>query len=428
MSSVWRLHLNTSQGNIAQYCIENHCAAVGWNLREATDSERRSITCFEEFQNIADRHYDNYDALERLVCDTRENDLIWIRNEGKYFLGRVTSETEYKYNPEAINIDACNQLINIDWFSSPELDESGVPGAINTAFIQGSAFQRIKKEGVFEFSALLYNKLCGKDIYTGIELRQNQETFYSLLSPADCEDLLYFWLYKKYGYICVPSTNKKSTPKYEFVLIDPKTGENKYLQVKKGNINLNVNDYKDLPGDIWLLTTGGEILNENAKNLNVHSVNPTDLYEFALDEDSKNIISSSINTWLELISNEENKRIIGRKGILFDTNDRKQYMLDNNRVSAWGTAKNQIDSFHEGDIVFFYDRGHGVSAAGKVKSDRIDKENEAYKNIEIIKNSEEYISAADIKRITQQNYWFAKTAKVPFLSEEATNNLLAKLK
>ena len=32
---VWRLQTNTDGGNIANYCLENHVAAMGWPLDES---------------------------------------------------------------------------------------------------------------------------------------------------------------------------------------------------------------------------------------------------------------------------------------------------------------------------------------------------------------------------------------------------------
>lgn len=80
-----------------------------------------------------------------------------------------------------------------------------------------------------------------------------------LLGAAD--DLLCMWLYHKYGYICIPSTNKLSTQLYECVLLDPKTGEHIYIQVKNGNVEINADDYEQLQGDTWFLTTKGRVIN-----------------------------------------------------------------------------------------------------------------------------------------------------------------------
>ena len=163
-------------------------------------------------------------------------------------------------------MDAANQLTNIRWIRFAQADESTVPGAISTAFIKGSTLQRINKPGVDEFSKLLYNREMGKRIYD-VQFELTEPNFYSMLSPSDCEDLLCMWLYAKYGYICIPSTNKLATQLYECVLLDPKTGEHIYIQVKNGNVEIDADDYKQLQGITWLFTTKGRVINAEKHNL-----------------------------------------------------------------------------------------------------------------------------------------------------------------
>ncbi len=56
-----------------------------------------------------------------------------------------------------------------------------------------------------------------------------EKHFYSLLQPEDVEDLLALWLYDTKGYVCIPSTNKIATPKYECVLVDPNDLNRKHI-------------------------------------------------------------------------------------------------------------------------------------------------------------------------------------------------------
>ena len=41
--AVWRLQVNTGGTNVADYCLKNHVAAMGWGLRELTPAEKRSM-------------------------------------------------------------------------------------------------------------------------------------------------------------------------------------------------------------------------------------------------------------------------------------------------------------------------------------------------------------------------------------------------
>ena len=42
--AVWRLQVNTGGTNVADYCLKNHVAAMGWSLRELTQAEHFWIT------------------------------------------------------------------------------------------------------------------------------------------------------------------------------------------------------------------------------------------------------------------------------------------------------------------------------------------------------------------------------------------------
>ena len=44
-------------------------------------------------------------------------------------------------------------------------------------------------------------------------------------------------------------------------MLDPKTGEHIYIQVKNGNVEIDADDYKQLQGITWLFTTKGRVIN-----------------------------------------------------------------------------------------------------------------------------------------------------------------------
>lgn len=60
------------------------------------------------------------------------------------------------------------------------------------------------------------------------------------------------------------------------------------------------------------------------------------------------------------------------KGVLFDTNasyseESVWEMMEEERVAAYGGAKRFVDHIERGDLVFFYHKGTGIVAAGRVK-------------------------------------------------------------
>lgn len=316
---VWRLQVKTGNKNIAKYCIENHVAAMGWSLKELPESERKNIKnikTFEDYCKYADKVYKSYASVKRLKEQVKENDIIWMhsRDEGKYYFGRVKKESKWIFNSEAAEKkEAGNQLTNIDWYeASTRADEESVPGAIATALIKGSTLQRINKDGVKEYSQLLYNKIHDPEkeqfTYEKPHLCLDKH-FYMLLSPSDVEDLLALRLYAEKKYVCIPSTNKIATAKYECVLVDPESEKRKhiYIQVKKGKVDLEASDYVNLAKDgneVYLLTTEGRVKNAD-KYKNITAVNPDEIYRFAIDPKYKNIIPEHVLYWIEFLSEIE---------------------------------------------------------------------------------------------------------------------------
>lgn len=315
--TIWRLHTLTKGykddnekqviQHIGEYCKEKNIAAIGWSVG------KEGISSFEEYMEHSEKKgYKNSPIKLFYELSTSVGDLIWIRNDGKYYIGRVNENSYWNYNNKehAFRKDAQNQITNIEWFLVN--NESGIPGSIITSFIPSRTLQRMKKYGIREHSMYIYNKLYQKkynkfiydidDILNEKAAANPIKLFYNLLSPHECEDLLYFWLYNKYGYICVPSSNKISTQKYEYVLIDPSNGRKILAQVKKGEINLNSDDYKDFIEEFWLFSTEGiikesKIINSENK---IKIANPEDLYYFI--KDNRKMISDNILSWYDMVN------------------------------------------------------------------------------------------------------------------------------
>ncbi len=448
--NVWRLQLNTGGGNIGEYCYRNHVASIGWSFVNQNISLEELGTIKDDFSRYEKMckkvGWSCNSNVRRLAFKVKEGDIIWMHYGGKYYFARVTENSHWRFNcdldlqgkqSEAFNNDACNQITDINWIEAGTFgDEISIPGAIATGFFRGSTFQRINKYGVKEFSQYLYN-LYAKDsfLYPYPKLRLTKESFYAMLLPEDAEDLAYSWLYSKYKYIVIPSSNKISTQKYEFVMLDPDSEERKhiYLQVKKGDVDLDVNEYTHLNGEVYLFTTNGEIKNYNAcKHKQIHIIDPDEVFKFAMNVDNHKYISDSIIKWCKLLTEIENitQNPTGVKGIMFDTNrgiDRasEMDMLLNNKISAYGKAKRYIRSFRKGDYVLYYACGKGIFAMGQITSDSEIKsgDDELYQTVSMIipqnRNWEteeyQYLTPHEIKKILNKGFYFASTIKTPFL-------------
>lgn len=369
MSEVWRLQTKTEvseknklEDKVAKELIKRKIVAIGWTLREdiyneLTMSEKNKLekneklikNNFKEYKKIIEQ--ETYETIKgekkkffngkinnslNNLKKLKENDLVWIRSKGKYYLGRITEKSHYLYayrdsqkNSDILKLGINNQFTDIDWCEVGS--ESDIPGRILIAFYQKGTLIEIDEESALNISQIIYNK---KDKYYEIDnkILNNKENFYGLLSPYDCEDLLYFYLYNKNKYVVIPSTNKTSTQNYEFEMINHENRNEKiYIQVKNGyskGSDLYLEDYQKLDGKVYLLTTGGKIYESKEKkekkkalkiefknnsfmkkigstntNKKIYAVNPEALYEFAKRayKDETILMPHSILQWFEYL-------------------------------------------------------------------------------------------------------------------------------
>lgn len=442
MSTIWRIQTRTSKGDIAQYCLDNNIAAVGWSLTEYPNRDELNHLEFNDYCEYADRFYKSYSSVVRLAREVRENDIIWMRMGGVYYLARVKDTSGWLFNNDSVAVekDACNQLSNIEWERIG--DESEIPGALTTAFIRGATLQRIYKPGICEYSELIYNQMHTSGFNYDRSIELTEKNFYSLISPTDCEDLLYMWLYSinNKNYVCIPSTNKIATEKYEFVLLDSQTGKHIYIQVKNGDVLLNADDYypivQNTDNEFYLLSTRGRVINAEKYPNNIFAVDPTTLFDFACNEQNQNIIPPNIKYWIEFAGGYSS--ISGRKGIIFDTDNEnsEQYMFDRSVVAAWGKPKRYINSFSNGDYVFYYKKWYGIIAVGKIVSEQPKGiESGLEHTVEMIigrtfDNTGKIISIypSEIKKTLKKQFYFASTRKVPFLDAQESQTIIDLLK
>ena len=365
MSKVWRLHTkpklskkNKLEDKVTNELIRRKIVAIGWTLREdiyneltnedkikVEENEKSIKNDFEKYKEIIEKNsYKTIRDNKRKfffgkvnpniirLNNLKKDDLIWIRSKGIYYLGRVTEKSHYLYayrdskkDSDILKLGISNQFTDIEWHEIGT--ESEIPGRILIAFYQREALIEIDEKFVVDISQILYNK---KDNYYKIsnKLENNKTNFYSLLSPNDCEDLLYFYLYHEFKYIVIPSTNKISTQNYEFVMLNSNNRDGKiYIQVKNGEVNIEINNYKNFRGEIYLLTTRGNVLKNgkiltknnidmnNGKILNLDGsfkgnifiINPEALYEFAKRayKDETILMPQSILQWFKYLEEEK---------------------------------------------------------------------------------------------------------------------------
>ena len=236
-----------------------------------------------------------------------------------------------------------------------------------------------------------------------------------------------------------------ATLKYECVLVDPNDLNRKhiYIQVKKGDVDLNTDDYSSLNGEVYLLTTEGNVQNAQ-KYSNVKVADPTVIYEFAINPDKSHIIPENVLYWVKFLTEIENNRLkfSACKGIMFDTNisysdTNESEMILGNKIAAYGDAKRYIDSFRKDDYALFYSKGRGIIAVGQIVTDTpTEVGDEKYHSVRMIVPENfngdvkalPALSPNEIKTILKRNFYLASTIKTPFLTGVQVEMLIRELK
>jgi len=129
------------------------------------------------------------------------------------------------------------------------------------------------------------------------------------------------------------------------------------------------------------------------------------------------------------------------KGVILDTNrtydeDGIWHMLEHRRVSIWGEAQNYIHSISRGDYVFLSHKHYGLVAVGQVTGNPKfdDDEEEAYATVKWLnqiplraEGIREWMPFAKVTQLLEHGIYWARTLKVPYLSQDESKFLMAEL-
>lgn len=316
--------------NSSEYFIKNNCVSCGWGLPELEN--KNLILDFDSYKEKwielygSEKNWGNQ-GVHHLFESLRKGDFIWTRLEGDYYVAEVPDNPKdlfnYDFSEQAMLHDCSIQLTNILWKKVGA--EDAVPGSISTYSSNRNSLVRVdnfeSEQSGYTITSLFSKRIIDSNFDKKINDRKMIMRF---IGPSGLEDVVALWLYDKFNYVVIPSTNKKSTQTYEFVLVDAAQSNGQYLsskriyiQVKNGRKNLRVNDYVSLlnnEDEIWLVTAYGNIYDQEnqleshkilqyIKQSNKNYKNGYDieqLIDFIFDENKKNILPRSVLTWVSL--------------------------------------------------------------------------------------------------------------------------------
>ncbi len=327
MSSTWKVkgrgEYNRETVMSSEYFIKNNCVSCGWGDPAIHNQEYVvDIKSYKEkWKEMYEKHNKKwgYQGIQSLFERVEKGDFLWTRLAGVYYVAQVPDRPENLFyvdlSDDAKKYDCVVQLKNIFWKKIGT--EEKVPGSISTynrntsAIVKVDSSEELKATSMFSDS-VLNNKPIKKINDRNMILR--------FIGPSGFEDVIALWLYDKFNYVVIPSTNKISTQTYEFVFVDGSRKNNIYnsskriyLQAKNGDNNLNLEDYtiNHLEDEIWLATSRGKIFNERGeleaeKIIQYTKTNEgyekrgyriQELVNFLFDERKKPILPEAIKVW-----------------------------------------------------------------------------------------------------------------------------------
>lgn len=315
----------------SEYFIENNCISCGWagpyyNYKDYVVDFKTYKEKWIELYSPKKKW--NNQGVHHLFESVKKGDFIWTRLNGVYYLAEVPDDPINLFHiddsQKANEYDSVVQLKNIKWVKCGT--EESVPGSVSTFTSNRNSLVRVdNKESQYQgytSTSIFSNKILHPDSKLRIK---DRNMILNQVGPSGFEDIVALWLYDKYNYVVIPSTNKKSTQTYEFVLLDGTKVNGEYtakkriyLQAKNGNVDLYMRDYTELlkqNGDeVWLVTSGGKVYDlektseqhqivqykKDTNSIKKHSFNLSILVDFIFDQTKQNILPEVLLTLLPM--------------------------------------------------------------------------------------------------------------------------------
>lgn len=222
-----------------------------------------------------------------------DGDLVWMRNWlGVYHLGMIEGAWEYRDSEEYRQAD----IVNVRRCQWHEVGTC-IAGKIVSSFIPSRTIQAIHDHTASLYSQLTYTQLTGYK-FPDADPPSSLDIL-SLLSSEDLEDLVGLYLQTEKGMLIVPSTRCKrdSTIAYEYEMVDRKTGEQAYVQVKSGKTTLDPTEYYQSKGKFFLFASGNYDCESSKPH--VTCIDTEEMREYIASH--RNLLPRSICTWVDYV-------------------------------------------------------------------------------------------------------------------------------
>lgn len=294
MTQLWRIHTRPSHKeeiDPTRFCVENNVVGVGWAVEATEDiadwkTYEELVKC-QEPQWLEDNSF--IPAMNALIDYMQLGDLIWTRSrDGIYYLGKCTGHWRHTVDPRFKDADTVN-IRDCQWKEVGVVTK--VPGKVVNSFIPSRTIQRIYDDSALGYSQLLLNETVTVPI----------DDIFSLMSAEDLEDLVALYLQRRHGHFLVPSSRsrKDDTLMYEYIMMD-KSGQDIAVQVKSGDVSINVADYSELStrAQVFLFCPSGNYIGlENQKRIT--GISPEEIKN--LIESESSLLPFRIRRWKQYL-------------------------------------------------------------------------------------------------------------------------------
>lgn len=296
MTQIWRLTIKTDASDGVdprEFCLTRYILGIGWPIQFEGSVD------WETYKRLAKNKYGDRGwraAINAIHDRMQQDDLCWTRDwNGIYYLGRITSDWRYENTPANIQADVVN-VRGCDWKRIGTVD--AVPGKVVNSFAAQSTVQQVHDDTVRLISEHLYNT---HSQHTAYPINKHPADLFSVLSADDCEDIVGLYLQQEKGYALIPSSCKRATAAYEYVLKHLENGRKAVAQVKNGNVDLDTDDYAAIgpDTDVYLLTTKGTY--KGGKHGHVFCLSVEEILAFIQASDT--ILPDRIQAWINLLGN-----------------------------------------------------------------------------------------------------------------------------
>ena len=271
---LFRIHIRPGGGSASMeetfdYCVKNGLLGVGWRTESNSNT-----TDWDKYFTEASKIYDNLNVCKYINKWVSKDDLVWTRNmAGEYYLAKVNSGWEYYVDQESIGKDI--DIANVFRVEFKKVAIDHVPGKVVACFRAPRTIQEIADNKAVEYSKFLWNSISNSKTYK-IDVTKFSDLF-MMLDDEETEDLVFLYL-QSLGWYVVPNSTKADTMSFEYLAINPKTGERALTQIKTGNVSLNRDDYKGFEHKIFLFQSNE--LYEGANAANVNTITRNQLTDF----------------------------------------------------------------------------------------------------------------------------------------------------